>query len=151
MKEKAEIYRRAVEDLMSEFLPVLDHVELALKAVGASTSNDPVTEGFRIVAGQFDAALKRVGLEPVETKGKQFDHNLHEAISHIIDETVPENMVISQVRKGYTLGGKLVRAAQVVVAGRKQPVPAVEPEKKAEPGKTEAVKPVAPEHEKNPV
>jgi len=116
MREKADIYRRANEDIMEELLPVLDHLELAMAAVGDSGQYDSIVKGFKLVGEQLLSVLGKFGLTPVETAGIPFDPNVHEAILHMPAAGVPENGIVSRTRAGYMLGGQLLRAAQVVVS-----------------------------------
>jgi len=116
LREKAELYRRANEDIMEELLPVLDHLELALGSAGEEHAHDPVVEGFRLVAEQIVTVLGKFGLSGIETDAQEFDPNLHEAILHMPTADVAENQIVSQARGGYKLGEKLLRAAQVVVS-----------------------------------
>lgn len=122
LREKDEIYRRANSDLMLELLPVLDHMDLALKAAGDHGADDAFAEGFRLVSEQFLSALAKFGLEPIDTDEKQFDPNVHEAVSHLPSDEVPDGFIIARTRGGYLLGSRLLRAAQVVVSSG--PVPA---------------------------
>ena len=116
LREKNDLYRRANEDLIAELLPVLDHVEMALASLSSDDPADPAIEGFKLVAEQLATALKKFGLSPIDAEGAEFDHNVHEAISHLPSEDVAENMVIAQVRRGYMLGDNLLRPAQTVVS-----------------------------------
>ncbi len=132
VREKAESYRAANEDLMAELLPVVDHFEMALGTVAgsgerlgaASPSKDgddksgaALIKGVRMVCDQMTTVLTRFGLKALDaTVGQTFDPARHEAIAHMPSETVPENNVIAQTRRGYLLGEKLIRPAQVVVS-----------------------------------
>jgi molecular chaperone GrpE len=116
MREKADIYRRANEDIMEALLPVLDHLELALAAVGGTDQHDSLAKGFKLVGEQLSSVLNKFGLTPIETDGVPFDPNVHEAILHMPSTEVPENGIVSRTRAGYMLGGQLLRAAQVVVS-----------------------------------
>lgn len=116
MREKADIYRRANEDIMEELLPVLDHLELALTATGTSDKHDSIATGFKLVGEQLLSVLKKFGLTPIETDGVPFDPNVHEAVLHMPSDEVAENEIISRTRAGYMLGGQVLRAAQVVVS-----------------------------------
>lgn len=116
IREKADIYRRANEDIMEELLPVLDHLELALAAAGGADPHDSLAKGFKLVGEQLFSILNKFGLTPIETDGVPFDPNVHEAILHMPSSEVPENGVVSRTRAGYMLGGQLLRAAQVVVS-----------------------------------
>lgn len=116
-RERSELLKRANEDLMEELLPVLDNLDLALRAADEHGADESFVHGIKLVAGQLISVLARFGLQPIDAKGQKFDHNLHEAISRIDSDQVPEDHVVEQVRKGYMLDSKLLRAAQVVVSG----------------------------------
>ncbi len=116
LRERNETYRRANEDIMEELLPVMDHMELALDAAARHKGDEALVEGFRLVSDQLRAALSKFGLTPIDATSAEFDHNLHEAISHLPSPDVAENHVIAMTRRGYKLGDRLLRAAQVVVS-----------------------------------
>ena len=116
LRDKAEIYSRANEEIMTEMLPVLDHIDLALAAAREHGTEGAVVEGFRLVAEQLRAVLGKFGLTVVDAEGLPFDPHLHEAVSHIASDEVPENTVMAQVRRGYRLGEMLLRPAQTVVS-----------------------------------
>jgi molecular chaperone GrpE len=128
IRERNETYRRANEDLMEEVLPVLDHMELALDAAQKHAADEAIVEGFRLVSEQLRAALGKFGLTPIDATEAEFDHNIHEAISHLPSPDVPENHVIAMTRRGYKLGDALLRAAQVVVSSGDPSAPAAEAE-----------------------
>ena len=115
-RERDELYRRANTDILSELLPVLDHMDLAIEAAETHSADEAVVEGFKLVSEQLMTGLEKFGLKPVDAGGKAFDPNLHEAISRMPSDDVPEDKVIVQVRRGYVLGDRLLRAAQVVVS-----------------------------------
>jgi len=124
LREKNELYKRANEDIMDALLPVLDHMDLALASAVDHDAPQALIDGFRLVSEQMTSALKKFGLAAVEADGSEFDPELHEAISHLDSEDVPEGCVITQVRKGYKLGDRLLRPARVVVSsGRLAPEP----------------------------
>lgn len=116
LREKEEIYRRANEDIMEALLPVVDHLDLAIKAATSSEQHPSIAEGIALVGEQMLSVLGKFGLEPIETEDVDFDPNMHEAILHMPSVDVKENGIISTTRAGFTLGGKLLRAAQVVVS-----------------------------------
>jgi len=124
IRERNETYRRANEDIMEELLPVMDHMELALDAAAQHDADEAMVEGFRLVSEQLRAALAKFGLTPVDAADAEFDHNLHEAISHLPSPDVAENHVIAMTRRGYKLGDRLLRAAQVVVSSGDPSAPA---------------------------
>ncbi len=116
LREKEDLYRRANEDIMEDLLPVLDHLEMALAAVGGSGQYDSITRGFKLVGEQLMAVLVKYGVVPIPAEGVAFDPNVHEAVLQMPSADVPENGIISRTRAGFMLGGRLLRAAQVVVS-----------------------------------
>jgi len=133
IKERAELFKRANEDLMLEVLPVIDNMERAIGSAAAHGVPQVFADGVRSVYDQLLTVLARFGLESIDTVGKIFDPNEHEAIAHIPSETVQENGIIEQARRGYRLGGRLLRAAQVVVSSGKK-APAEAPQASADGG-----------------
>lgn len=118
LREKTELYKTANEDLILELLPVIDHLELALNAANENknSAEDSFVQGVKLVADQMNTVLGKFGLLPILAEGGEFNHNIHEAVSKLSSAEVPENMIITQVRKGYMYGDKMMRAAQVVVS-----------------------------------
>lgn len=116
LREKDELWRRAHADLIEELLPVIDHMDLAMKAAVDHEAPDAFVEGFRLVQDQLLGTLARFGLSVQQTEECAFDPNLHEAIAHIPSASVEENHVATETRRGYMLGDQLLRPAQVVVS-----------------------------------
>lgn len=115
-RERADTAARANEDLMLALLPVLDHFEIGLKAAAEHGVDPASLDGFRIVRDQLHAALARFGLEPIEAAGKPFDPHQHESVSTMYSDRVPRDEVAEELRRGYRLGSRLLRATQVVVS-----------------------------------
>ena len=115
VRERTEWITRANEDLFLELLPVLDHYEMGLKSAEDHQTDCSVTEGFKLVYNQLRDLLEKHNFTPVETIGEAFDPHVHEALTHLPSDK-PAETVIEQVRRGYKLGEKLLRAAQVVVS-----------------------------------
>ena len=113
-RERDETVRRATETLLQELLPVLDHLELALS--NAPNKADPLAAGVQMIADQFRSALQRFDLKPFHAVGEPFDPNRHEAVSELASADVPAHHVLHQLRRGYMLGGRLLRPAQVVIS-----------------------------------
>lgn len=113
-KEKVNIINTASKDIIKELLPVIDDFERALKALDKDTS--PAKEGMQLIYNKLVSNLAAKGLKPLEAVGRDFDVELHEAITEIPAPT-PEmaGKVIDEVEKGYYLNGKLIRFAKVVV------------------------------------
>jgi molecular chaperone GrpE len=116
VRERAEWQRQAHETLLQDLLPVLDHYELGLNSAIKLEADAAMVDGFRMVYDQFNAALSKHRVEPIESEGQPFDPNRHEAITYVPSEEHPAETVIAQTRRGYLLDGKLLRAAQVVVS-----------------------------------
>ena len=112
-KEKESIYGMITGDVVSSMLPVMDNLE---KAAEAKSNDTQYQDGVKLVARQFQEALKSLGLEEIETIGQRFDPEFHEAVSHIEDETKGEQEIVEEYRKGYRIGAKVVRHSMVIVA-----------------------------------
>jgi molecular chaperone GrpE len=127
LRERNDVYRRANEDLMTDLLPVLDHLEMGLRTAREHGVQESVCQGFQMVSDQLMGVLARFGLEPVDAEGQPFDPNLHEAISAMPSEEAPADTVLTQTRRGYRLGDLLLRPAQVVLShGPGEAVPPAE-------------------------
>lgn len=116
VREKNELFRRANESILEELLPVLDSMELAIEGATQHGGEPALIDGFRLVSEQLLSVLTKFGLSPVDADGREFDPNLHEAVSHLPSDTVADGFVMTQTRRGYMLGDMLLRAAQVVVS-----------------------------------
>ena len=117
-REREEVLRQANADLLEELLPVLDQTDTAIAAAAkdASDAARPFLDGFELLRRTFLNAVAKFGLKPVELEiGKPLDPEKAEAISVAKTGTAPAGTVALEARKGYTLGGRLLRAAQVVV------------------------------------
>jgi molecular chaperone GrpE len=115
-KERSEYAQFATSELVKELLNSLDSFDRAL----SNTSADPETmRGFELIYKQLQDTLSRAGLKPVEAKGKPFDPNYHQAVSTEASDEVAENTVVQEMRKGYTLNGRLIRPAMVSVSVKK--------------------------------
>ena len=115
-KEKADLYSYAVKDVMSKILPVLDNLERGLAALPEDSRDDPVAEGMDKICKQFVKALDDIGVKPIPAQGETFDPNLHNAVMHVDDEKLGENIVAEEFQKGYTYRDTVVRHSMVKVA-----------------------------------
>jgi molecular chaperone GrpE len=116
-REKSEFTQFASSELMKELLNALDSFDLALRnASGDAGGSEGRLRGFELIYKQIQATLGRFGLKPIEAKGKTFDPNYHQAVSTKASNDVEENIVIEEMRKGYTLNGRLLRPAMVTVS-----------------------------------
>ena len=112
-KEKELQYNSILADVISSLLPVIDNVE---KAVQTNTEDASFKQGVEMVYKQLLDVLASYGVKKIEAVGNRFDPELHDAVSHIEDETLGEQIVKEVFRTGYILGDKVVRHAMVVVA-----------------------------------
>lgn len=115
-KEKADIYTYAVKDVMTKMLPILDNLERGLAVIPEELKADPVAEGMDKICKQFQKTLQDIGVKPIEAEGKEFDPNLHNAVMHVEDENLGENVVAEELQKGYTYKESVVRHSMVKVA-----------------------------------
>lgn len=115
VREKEDAIKYANASLFEKLIPLLDNFELGLQAARAEGSQG-VLVGFEMVSKQFQEFLTSNGVEPVDAEGQPFDPNLHEAMGTEASDTVPEGIVIRQLRKGYKLRDRLLRPATVFVS-----------------------------------
>jgi molecular chaperone GrpE len=139
LREKLELYESANEALMLELLPILDHLQLAVNSArehqapstdstssphaGSGQADKAFQEGIRLIYDQTLAALAKHGLEPFNSEKQVFDPKLHEAISTLPSDTIPEGVIITQSRQGYRFKNMVLRPAQVVVSSGPSKVP----------------------------
>ena len=113
--EKARKF--ALERFAGELLPVVDNLERALEAAsGDDEAIKPIAEGVELTLKSFMDVLGKQNIEMVDPQGEPFDPNLHQAMSMIENNEVEPNTVIAVMQKGYTLNGRLVRPAMVMVS-----------------------------------
>ena len=115
-REKKDWIAFASEKLVLDLLPVLDHFELGLADSAKNGAPAAFVDGFQLVYNQLRAAIEKAGVQAIDAEGAAFDPHLHEAITHLPSDDVPEGHVVVQSRRGYRMGDKLLRAAQVVVS-----------------------------------
>ena len=112
-KERSEYLQFAAMDLVRDIVPVLDDFERALKV---ETADQNYAKGIELIHQRLYDNLKKLGLEPLETAGKKFDPNLHQAVERVQTEEVEDQMVLGEFQRGYNFRGKLLRPAMVKVA-----------------------------------
>ena len=127
-RERIEAAQSANVALLQKLLPVLDHFEMAQTA--AQTAEVPqggmasLQAGIAMIQQQLKGILAETGMEEIDAEGKPFDPMLHEAVSQLETDDVPEGRVVRQIRKGYKLRDRLLRPAAVIVAKKPSPPPA---------------------------
>jgi molecular chaperone GrpE len=114
VREREEIVKRANEALILELLHPIDHLDFALTA--ATNSADPFVTGVRMVADQIHAALAKFDAKPEDAVGQPFDPGRHEALNETPSDVVPAGHVSLQLRKGWSLAGRFIRPAQVMIS-----------------------------------
>ncbi len=111
-QENEDLVKRAAAGLAESLLPVLDNFERALASMGDS----PEKEGVAMIAKQMFTVLTQAGLQEIDALGQPFDPTVHQAVGQVQTEKEEEKgMVLTVLQRGYTFGGKLLRAAMVQV------------------------------------
>ncbi len=112
-KDRETMYSSLLGDIVSKFLPAIDNLE---KAVSSETADESYKQGVELVLKQFKDVLMTMGVKEIETVGKTFDPELHEAVSLVQDENLGEKEIKEEYRKGYMIGDRVIRHSMVVVA-----------------------------------
>ena len=112
-KEREGLYNSLVSDIFTSLLPVIDNLE---KAVKVETKDSNYKQGVEMVLKQFKDVLTANGVKEINTIGKTFDPELHEAVGSVVDENLGEKEIKEEYRKGYIIDGKVIRHSLVVVA-----------------------------------
>ena len=113
-KEKEDFAQFANERLLKELLQIEDNLERAMEAPNATLES--LKEGVEMIQKQFKDFLKNQKVEVIEAFGKPFDPNLHEVLNQQESEEHEENTVIEEYSKGFTLNGRILRSAKVVIS-----------------------------------
>ncbi|MCR4925309.1 MAG: nucleotide exchange factor GrpE [Clostridiales bacterium] len=113
-KEKDAVFADSKCTVINEILPVLDNFERAAK--NDSVSFEDYQKGINMIYEQFVSVISRLGVEAYGEKGEEFNPNIHNAVMHIEDEELGENVIAEVFAKGYKLGDRIVREATVKVA-----------------------------------
>lgn len=114
-EDKANFVKFAATDLIEQVLPVMDNFALAAKHVPVDIENNSWVVGVKAIEKQLENVLLSNGLTRVETVGKQFDPNQHEALGEVTNENLEDGAIVSEEAPGYLLNGRLIRPAKVVV------------------------------------
>ena len=115
-EEKLELTKSASADTIKGLLPVMDDCEIALKQLSDIEGSEDAVEGISLILNKLTSYLKTKGLEKIEAKGKDFDTEFHEAVTMFPAPSEDlKGKVIDVAQNGYTLGGKVLRYAKVIV------------------------------------
>jgi len=115
-REKEDAIRYANTALLEKILPILDNFELGLEAVRTATDPASIIQGMGMVRNQLQEFLRNHGVEAIHSEGAVFDPAFHEAVAQEHSPAVPDGHVVRQLRKGYKLKDRLLRASSVTVS-----------------------------------
>ncbi len=115
-KEKAQMFETGAKSIVEKILPVVDNFERGLSAIPEEEKGSAFTEGMEKIYKQLMSVLEEAGVKAIETEGKEFDPNFHNAVMHIDDENLGENIVAEEFQKGYMYRDSVVRHSMVKVA-----------------------------------
>ena len=114
-KEKSAMYEIGAKDIIEKILPVVDNFERGLGAVTEEQKEDSFVSGMEMIYKQIMTTLDSVGVKAIEAVGNEFDPDFHNAVMHVEDEEVGENIVVEEFQKGYTYRDTVVRHSMVFI------------------------------------
>ncbi len=115
-KEKTQMYEVGAKSVVEKILPVVDNFERGLAAVPEEQKEDPFVQGMEKIYKQMMTTFEEIGVKPIEAVGKEFDPDFHNAVMHVEDEELGENIVAEEFLKGYMYRDSVVRHSMVKVA-----------------------------------
>ena len=104
------------ESFISKLLPILDDFERSMRHLESANDNDSLKEGMSLIYDKFTKILDEQGVKKMDSKGKPFDVNYHEAVLQQKDDNVPPHTVIDELESGYLYKDKVIRHAKVIVS-----------------------------------
>ena len=115
-REKSQMYEIGAKDIIEKILPVVDNFERGLGSVPEEEKNAPFVEGMEKIYKQLMTTLESVGVKPIEAVGQEFNPDFHNAVMHVEDEGLGENIIAEEFQKGYMYRESVVRHSMVKVA-----------------------------------
>lgn len=115
-KEKSQMYEIGAKDIIDKILPVVDNFERGLGAVTEEEKENPFVQGMEKVYKQMMTTLEEIGVKPIEAVGQEFNPDFHNAVMHVEDESLGENVIAEEFQKGYMYRDSVVRHSMVKVA-----------------------------------
>ena len=115
-KEKSAMYEIGAKDVIEKFLQIVYHFESGLNSITEHAQGSAFADGMEKIYKHFVMTLDDMGVKPIEAVGKPFDPNFHNAVMHVEDENLGENVVAVELQKGYTYKDSIVRHSMVQVA-----------------------------------
>ena len=115
-KEKSAMYEIGAKSVIEKLLPIVDNFERGFSTVAEEDKEDSFVKGMEMVYKQILTMFETIGVKPIEAVGQEFNPDLHNAVMHVDDETVGENIIVEEFQKGYTYHDAVVRYSMVKVA-----------------------------------
>ena len=115
-KEKSQMFEVGAKSMLEKMLPTIDNFERGLAMLTEEQKAEPFAQGMEKTYRQMLAALESAGVKQIEAVGKPFDPNLHNAVMHVEDDSVGENIVVEDFQKGYMYRDTVLRFSMVKVA-----------------------------------
>ena len=115
-KEKATMFDMGVGSIVEKILPVVDNFERAMTAAPKEGDGKAFAEGIAMIYNQLKKTLEDLGVKPIDCVGQPFDPNFHNAVMHVEDESLGENVVAEELLKGYMYKDSVLRHSMVKVA-----------------------------------
>ncbi len=115
-REKSQMFEIGAKDIVEKILPVVDNMERGLATVSEEMANNAFAQGMEKVYKHFMTVLEQAGVKPIEAVGTEFNPDFHNAVMHVEDENVGENIVVEEFQKGYMYRESVVRHSMVKVA-----------------------------------
>ena len=115
-KEKAAMFEVGAKSVVEKILPVIDNFERGLAGLTEEQKAEPFAQGVEMTYKQLMTTLESIEVKPIEAVGKEFDPNPHNAVMHVEDENLGENVVAEEFQKGYTYRDSVIRHSMVKVA-----------------------------------
>lgn len=112
---RAELVRMSELQILEEFIPVYDHLKLAINSEQLTNEKKSWLEGVKHVARQFEMILKAHGVEEIKTVGEKFDPRLHEAVEEQEKEGAEAGAIVREVEGGYKMGDRVIKPAKVII------------------------------------
>lgn len=116
VQEREDLFKYGQKDFILSLLPVVDNFERAIAASKDAKDVTSVIEGIEKIQKQLIDAMQKNGVELIEALDKPFDPNFHEAVQQMVNDEKPDQTVINELQKGYTLSGRVIRPSMVVVS-----------------------------------
>ena len=115
-KEKSQMYEIGAKDIIEKILPIVDNFERGLSSMPEEEKATPFAEGMEKIYKQLMTTLEGIGVKPIEAVGQEFNPDFHNAVMHVEDEELGENIIAEEFQKGYMYRDSVVRHSMVKVA-----------------------------------